>query len=70
VPAAAPATPAATLTTTTTNAAALSPEAQKLLEAVNQQGVVVRDLKANKATKTDIDAAVASLLSLKVFILL
>jgi hypothetical protein len=43
-----------------------STDSQKLLDAITQQGVVVRDLKANKAVKTDIDAAVAKLLTLKV----
>ena len=45
-------------------------EGQSLLTAVGKQAEVVRDLKASKAQKASIEAAVAELLALKVFVLI
>lgn len=39
----------------------------ELLAAIAEQGVVVRELKANKVEKSTVDAAVAKLLALKVW---
>ena len=46
--------------------AAQADGAQELLTAVNQQGDAIRKLKADKADKATIDAAVAKLKALKV----
>ena len=39
---------------------------QELINAVTKQGEVVRELKSSKADKTQVEAAVAALLALKV----
>ncbi|KAF3833094.1 hypothetical protein F7725_026759 [Dissostichus mawsoni] len=59
-PGMAPPTSAAALPTTATNSASSCP-----LTRVNQQGELVRKLKAEKASKDQIDAAVKQLLALK-----
>jgi bifunctional glutamyl/prolyl-tRNA synthetase len=56
------ATPAATAAPAATSASA---DSQALLDKINAQAIVVRDLKAAKAAKPDVEAAVKTLLELK-----
>uniref|UniRef100_A0A8W8MSL7 WHEP-TRS domain-containing protein n=1 Tax=Magallana gigas TaxID=29159 RepID=A0A8W8MSL7_MAGGI len=50
---------------TTANGAVDSQEVERLTEAVSKQGLLVRDLKSQKAEKSRIDSEVAVLLDLK-----